>query len=201
MSEPTRRNRLEWLGWGAVAGIAVLAVVFGTRLGDSEPTLVATPLIGATVADLSLPEITADGAYSFADQRGNIMVITFFASWCPPCQEEQPALAAAANQFANDDVEFVGVLYQDQPANAVDFINSFGRSDASTYVSDPDSLAAIEFGLFGIPETFFVDRDGTIVGKVSGGVDLPILLTTIDAIDRGEVPGAASTGETFQAPG
>ncbi len=201
MTNAPGRNRLEWLGWGAVALIAVLAVVFGTRLGDSEPALVATPLIGERVADLALPEIDSDRVYSFSDQRGSIMVITFFASWCPPCQEEQPALAAAANQFANDDVEFVGVLYQDQPANAVEFINTFGRSEEATYVSDPDSLAAIEFGLFGIPETFFVDRDGTIVGKISGGVDLPILLATVDAIDRGEVPGAASTGETFQAPG
>lgn len=199
MTEP-RRNRLEWIGWSAVAVAAVLAVVFGTRLGESDPVLVPSPLIGEPVADLVLPDLDTDEEFAFSDQRGEIMVITFFASWCAPCQDEQPALVAAANQYADDDVQFVGVLYQDRASEASRFLDEYGRSEAAVYVSDPQSRAAIEFGLFGIPETFFVDRDGIIVGKVSGGVDLPILLATIGAIDEGRVPGAASTGETFQSP-
>ena len=199
MSEP-QRNRLEWLGWGAVAVAAVLAVVFGTRLGEPDPVLVPSPLIGEPVADLVLPDLESGASVAFAEQRGEIMVITFFASWCAPCQDEQPALVAAANQFADDDVQFIGVLYQDQLDDANRFLDEYGRSAAAVYLADPQSRAAIEFGLFGIPETFFVDRDGIIVGKVSGGVDLPILLATIEAIDEGRVPGAASTGETFQSP-
>lgn len=195
-----RRNRLELLGWSGVAIAAVLAVVFGTRLGGGEPTLVGSPLIGQPVAALELPTIDGSGSYGFGDQTGEIMVVTFFASWCAPCREEQPSLVAAANQFAGE-VEFVGILYQDQPENAIAFFNEYGFSDFATYVSDPESRAAIEFGLFGIPETFFIDKNGIIVGKVSGGVTLPLLLSTIETIDSGEIPGEASTGETFQAPG
>lgn len=195
------RNRLEWLGWSVVAVGAVLAVVFGTRLSTDEPGLVPSPLIGQPVADLALPGLDDGALYEFGDQRGSIMVITFFASWCVPCQEEQPALVAAANQFTDAGVEFVGVMYQDRPANAQAFFERFGRSPTATYVEDPASRAAIEFGLFGIPETFFVDRTGIIVGKVTGGVTLPILLSTIEAIDAGQVPGASITGEVFQGPG
>lgn len=194
-----RRNWLELLGWSGVALAAVLAVVLGTRLGSAEPGLVDSPLIGQSVAALELPVIGGDEEFRLDEARGKITVVTFFASWCAPCREEQPALVAAANQFGNE-VTFLGILYQDDPESAIEFFNEFGFSDFATYVTDPESLAAIEFGLFGIPETFFIDRDGVIVGKVSGGVTLPILLSTIETIDSGEIPGAASTGETFQSP-
>ncbi len=194
------RSRLEWLGWTAVAVGAVIAVVFGIQLAGDQNTVVATPLIGRQVADLELPLMESDGTVSLSDRRGSILVVTFWASWCLPCRDEQPELVAAANRYAGEGVHFVAVLYQDDLDDASRFLDEFGRAESASYVTDPGSRAAIEFGLFGIPETFFVDPEGVVVGKVSGGVDLPIILSTIEAIRAGAVPGEASTGETFQAP-
>jgi cytochrome c biogenesis protein CcmG/thiol:disulfide interchange protein DsbE len=75
-----------------------------------------------------------------------------------------------------------------------------GRSDAALYLADPGSRTAIAYGVFGIPETFFIDEDGVVVGKVIGESDAYTLGATIDAIQRGESPGQSVTGSTQQSP-
>lgn len=179
---PPPRPRSTWI---AIAGIvvlaAVLAFVFIGRFGE-DPRLVDSPLIGKPFPDISLPYLEEEGSLSFADFRGQILVVNFWASWCYPCRLEHPALTGASAAYAEDGqpVHFVGVLYQDQPGPAIAFLDELGRGENYSYVVDEGSRATVELGVFGVPETYFVDADGIIRGKVQGQVSASTLTRTID---------------------
>ena len=79
-------------------------------------------------------------------------------------------------------------------------ISQAGTSDATIYLEDPGSRTAIAYGVFGIPETFFIDPEGTVVGKIIGESDALVIGATIDSIKRGEEPGQQITGDTQQRP-
>lgn len=83
---------------------------------------------------------------------------------------------------------------------APSLLYQYGRSDAATNLADPGGRAAIGYGVFGIPETFFIAADGTLVGKAIGATDALMLDTTIDAVLRGERPGQEVLGDTFTGP-
>ena len=87
--------------------------------------------------------------------------------------------------------------YRISRGNGVAFLDELGRSEQTIYVDDDRSRASLEFGVLGVPETFFIDRDGTIVAKVSGPVDLSLLTATLDAILLGQAAdlGEVTTGE------
>ncbi len=189
------RNRIEWAAWSAVGVAAILLVLFGLRLSEPDPELAASPLVGQPAAQLVLPRIDG-GEFDFADADGTITVVNFWASWCVPCRDEHPELVAAANGL-DGEVQFVGITYLDALDDAREFLDEYGRAEAAAYVQDPGSRAAIEYGIFGIPETFFIDETGTIVGVVRGPVNLPLILNTVEQIRSGENPGVTETGETF----
>ena len=168
--------------------------MFSQRFG-SDPALQASPVIGQTVASVEVPLLEVEGALDFEDLRGDIIVVNFWASWCFNCRVEHEALVAAAADYADLGVTFVGVNHQDQRDNAVAFLDELGRSPQTLYVEDVGSRIALEFGILGLPETYFVDRDGTIVGRVIGPVTYPLVSETIDAIVLGEDVGVFKTGE------
>ncbi len=192
--------------WARIAGFAVvaasvgLAVVFAGRFGR-DPNLVESPLVGVPVPDLVLPLLDGDGTFHIAGHRGEILVVNFFASWCLQCRSEHPALVATAESFADAGVRFVQVAYQDAPEDASRFLDGLGRSDHTIYVADPGSRAAIAFGVFGVPETYFVDADGVVRGKIQGESTALVLGTAIDRIMRGEDPGQQVVGEVQSGPG
>ena len=92
-------------------------------------------------------------------------MVNFFASWCVPCRSEHAELARAASNLQDSGVKFIGVVYQDRPDAARQFLSELGTS--YDVVTDPGSRAAIDFGMFGVPETFFVDATGSVAGKVA----------------------------------
>ncbi len=185
---------LFWIAVAAAAGVVVIGVVFSQRFG-SDPTLQASPLIGQTVASVEAPLLEVEGVLDFDDLRGDIVVVNFWASWCFNCRVEHEALVAAAADYEDLGVTFVGVNHQDQRDNAIAFLDELGRSPQTLYVEDTGSRIALEFGILGLPETFFVDREGTIVGKVIGPVNYQLVADTIDAIVLGEDVGVFKTGE------
>ena len=132
--------------------------------------------------------------------RGDIVVVNFFASWCLECRNEHDDLVAASESFADQDVTFVQVAYQEEAAESLDYLGEAGASETTLYLADPGSRTAIAYGVFGIPETFFIDPDGRVVGKIIGEADALILGATIDSIRRGEQPGQQITGDTQQRP-
>ena len=190
---------IRWTAIGVVVLSVALAVIFTTRFGE-DPNLVPSPLLGQPAPSLALPMLDGSGTFNPATLRGKVVVVNFFASWCIPCREEQPELAAAADAFADRGVLIVEIAYQDQADTALAFLDEYGRSDAAIYLADPASRAAIAYGVFGIPETFFVAADGTVVGKAIGATDALTLGTTIDAVLRGERPGQDVLGNTFTGP-
>lgn len=186
-------KRITWI---VVGVIAVVAAIFAARfdLGEAVP---ASPLIGRAAPALALPLLEGDGDVAL-HAEGTITVVNFWASWCPPCRAEHPDFVRAADTLGPDGVRFVSVLSRDRHDAAVAFLDELGRSEHQLVVSDPNNLAFIEFGIWGLPETFFIDTSGAIVGKVTGGLDYVGLLTMIDQVRAGETLGEQTTGETYQ---
>lgn len=195
-----RGSPLRWVGLGLIALTLVLAVVLASGFG-ADPGLVESPLIGKPAPDFDLQRLDGSDSVSLGDLRGGIVVVNFFASWCLECRKEHASLVAAADAFAGDGVRLVQIGYQEDPGTSLAYLQEAGISDAAEYLADPGSRTAIAYGVFGIPETFFIDPDGNVVGKIIGQSDALTIGATIDAIRRGERPGQQITGSTQQAPG
>jgi cytochrome c biogenesis protein CcmG/thiol:disulfide interchange protein DsbE len=125
-----------------------------------DPREVASPLVDRPAPSWTLS--TLDGeTLSSADLAGRPYLVNFWASWCiPACVDEHPVLAAAYEQYG-DELTVVGVLYQDDPDDARAFLARYGDAGYQHLV-DPDGRLAIDFGVTGPPETFFVDADGLV---------------------------------------
>ena len=195
---PEAPTRSPWLRRGAIALIVIVILVaaaFGTRFG-TDPGVVDSPLIGRQAPDVTLPYLESEGELALADLRGEVVVVNFWASWCVPCREEHPALVAAAERYEGAGVRFLGVLYQDQRGPAIAFLDELGRG--YDHLEDPNSAAAIEFGVFGLPETYVIDRDGRIAAKITGATTFDRLTATIDDVLAGRPPGSVSGGGSYE---
>ncbi len=184
----------------AVIVSAGLAVVFSSRFGR-DPNLVPSPLIGLPAPEFELPLIDGSGTATLADFEDQIVVVNIFASWCPGCRTEHQALVSTAEAFADSGVKFVQIAYQDEPEDTIEFLEELGISPATTYLDDVDSRASIAFGVFGVPETYFIDADGFVRGKIQGETNALLLGQTIDRLRRGEEIGSEVVGEVQTAPG
>lgn len=183
---------LRWLRLSAIVVVVLTvgtAAIFGSRIGG-DPTLINTPLIGTPAPNTTVPFLEKNDTMSLKDLRGRIVVVNFWASWCLACRKEHPSLMAAASAYRKAGVAFVGVVYQDRTSSAVAFLDELGRGKGYRYVTDPQSRLAIDFGVFGVPETFFVDQKGTIVAKITGASTLPMLSGVLDDILAGRNPNA-----------
>lgn len=200
---PARNRRWRALRWGALA-VAALAIgigaVFGARLG-TDPTLVDSPLIGQPAPTSEVPYLEQPGAMSLVDLRGQVVVVNFWSSWCTQCRQEHPALLAAARDYRSAGVTFVGVSHQDGHDSAIGFLDELGRGGPNyRYLTDPGSRLALDFGVFGVPETFVIDRQGTIVAKITGASSHPLLARVLDAVLAGRQPRSEVAGPTQPAP-
>lgn len=198
----SRRSRLHLRLASVVVIVATLAVavVLGSRFG-TDPRLVASPLIGRPTPDHILPRLDGNGDLALSELSGKVVVVNFWASWCVACRAEHGDLVATAAAFVAAGVIFVGVVYQDDPESAIVFLDEMGWGANYEYVLDPGSRAAISFGVFGVPETFFIDPEGTIVGKITGESNATLLGTILDQILAGEHPGENTTGTVQSGPG
>ena len=192
----------RWLRRAAfllTAASVVFAVALAARFGTS-PGLVESPLLGKPAPSFELPTLEGTDTVGVDDFRGQIVVLNFFASWCLECRLEHDDLVAASDAFSGTGVTFVNVSYQESPEASLRYLATEGSSEAAHYLQDPMSRTAIAYGVFGIPETFFIDGQGTVVGKIIGETDAATIGATIDAIRRGERPGQSVTGNTSQSP-
>jgi cytochrome c biogenesis protein CcmG/thiol:disulfide interchange protein DsbE len=133
----------------------------------------------------------ADGRVSLAALRGTPVVLNVWASWCIPCREEAPLLQRTWRRASRDGVLFVGLNIQDVRGDALEFLRRFGQTFPN--VRDPSDETAQQWGVTGIPETFFVSAGGDIVGHVIGIVSEQQLADGIRAAIAGR-PGGTQTG-------
>jgi cytochrome c biogenesis protein CcmG, thiol:disulfide interchange protein DsbE len=190
---------IRWVGYGVALAAVVFAVVLASRFG-TDPGLVESPLLGQPAPEFELSPLEGGDPISLADLEGDIVLVNFFASWCLQCRNEHAALTSTADAFANQGVTLIQIAYQESPPASLDYLDTAGRSDSAWYLADPGSRTAIAYGVFGIPETFFIDQEGIVVGKIIGESDAFTLGATIDSIKAGQTPGQTVTGDTQQRP-
>lgn len=185
------RGRVRLLYLAPAIVFALLAALFVVRLsGGDDPSRVPSALIGKPAPDFALaplPGLTADGrpvpGLSRADLAGRVTVVNVWASWCAPCRIEHPILMELAK---DPSFALVGIDYKDQPENGRRFLGTFGNPFSAVGI-DPNGRTAIEWGVYGVPETFVVGPDGTIRHKHVGPLtreSLPGFLEKVRAAGR-----------------
>jgi cytochrome c biogenesis protein CcmG/thiol:disulfide interchange protein DsbE len=170
-----------------------IALLFFFRLSAGDPSLIPSALIGHPVPQTSLPPIAGldrDGnpvpGLDPANFKGAVTVVNVWASWCVPCHDEAPLLM----QLAQDNrVRLVGINYKDEPDNARRFLGRYGDPFAAAG-ADQSGRAAIEWGVYGVPETFVIGRDAHIAYKLVG----PITADNFDATLKPQIEKALAAG-------
>ncbi|MGI9649314.1 MAG: TlpA family protein disulfide reductase [Acidimicrobiia bacterium] len=192
---PSNRSRALWWVAGLLMAVGLAtAVVFASRFGN-DPNFVESPLIGQPMPAVTLEALDGSGPIDFQDYVGDITVVNFWASYCFPCRNEHGLLTEAARQF--EGVNFIGVATLGDTADrANEFLDELGRSYPA--VLDPEARAAVSFGVFGIPETYFLDAGGIVVAKITGELQPGVLDDTLNRILLGEIPGSQTLGTVTQ---
>ena len=172
-------------------GFAGLAVVFAWGIGR-DPSQLPSPLVGKAVPTFSLPPVEGRTlGLSSADLRGEVSLVNVFASWCVACRAEHPLFMRLARDKA---VPIHGLNYKDRPEDAARWLNTLGDPYTRTG-ADRDGRVAIDWGVYGVPETFVVGADGRIAYKQIGPVTEQALTETILPLVarlRGEARGDGS---------
>ncbi len=188
-------NRIVWLVIGVGLVIMVIGVALAGTLG-TDPTVTGSALIDKPAPELVMENLVGDGEVRLSDHLGDVTVVNFWASWCTGCRQEHPALTEAAARYADFGVTFFEVNTLDEKGLALEFLDRFGQSPVTTYGIEYDSSGAFAYGVAGLPETFFVNQEGIVVGKVIGPVTFELLTATIDQVLLGEDIDSVKTGET-----
>ena len=149
-----------------------------------DPTMVPSPLIGKAAPAFALPLVGGSAQpVTPADWRGRTVLVNYFASWCAGCRVEHPLFM----QLAKEGVEIVGMDYKDTDADVNEWLSRFGNPYRHV-VADALGSAGLDYGVYGVPETFVVGQDGTILYKQIGPM-------TIDAWEQKIKPLLAANGK------
>jgi len=163
------------------AGIALpLVALLGYGL-TQDPKEIKSPLPGRAAPDFALETMGNGQKVALSGLRGKVVVVNFWASWCIPCRSEHAALSETARAYQDKNVRFFGILYQDTPENGARFIEEMGGQSYPTLL-DPGLRTAIDFGLYGVPETFFVDDQGMVAEKIIGPVTAEAMQKVLDRL-------------------
>jgi cytochrome c biogenesis protein CcmG, thiol:disulfide interchange protein DsbE len=172
-----------------LAAFLGLAALFYLRLGSGDASRIPSALIGHDAPATDLPAVAGlerDGkpipGIAAADFKSSVTVLNVWASWCVPCHDEAPLLM----QLARDSrIRVVGINYKDQPDNARRFLGRYGNPFVASG-ADANGRAAIEWGVYGVPETFLIGRDGKIAYKMVG----PITPDNLERVMKPEIEKA-----------
>jgi cytochrome c biogenesis protein CcmG, thiol:disulfide interchange protein DsbE len=181
------------LNWrrASMAGVVALPIIALLAFGlTRDPGEIKSPLPGKMAPDFAL-EVFAPGepgqARAVGDTirlsalRGQVVVLNFWASWCLECRREHQALTEVAADYATRGVKFYGVLYNDSPSAGKRWIDEMGGQSYPS-VNDARTRTAIDYGLYGAPETFFIAKDGRVAYKHIGAVTDRLLMQKLDSL-------------------
>ena len=167
--DPPAKSGVAWY-WQVlvIAGLVALMALVGWGLARAQEG----PKGSGPAPDFTLETFEGE-SIQLSDLRGQVVVINFWASWCPPCREEAPYLEASWREYRDQGVVFLGVDYVDTDIEALAYIEEFGIS----YPNGPDLQTRISqaYRIQGVPETFFIGKDGTIRGVKVGPLAPPEL--------------------------
>jgi cytochrome c biogenesis protein CcmG, thiol:disulfide interchange protein DsbE len=174
------------------AFLALAALFFVRLLGGGDASRIPSALIGRDAPATDLPPVAGlerDGkpvpGLAASDFKGTVTVLNVWASWCVPCHDEAPLLV----QLARDSrIRLVGINYKDQADNARRFLGRYGNPFAASG-ADVNGRAAIEWGVYGVPETFIIGRDGKIAYKLVG----PVTSDNIEQVVKPEIEKALAS--------
>src|SRR4051794_29209072 len=193
MSDTRTPTRRSWVLALPLLFFLALAGIFLARLQSGDPSRIPSALIGRpapATALPSLPGLAREGAQvpglEPAAFKGKVSVVNVWASWCVPCHDEAPLLTELAK---DQRLQLVGINYKDAPDNARRFLGRYGNPFGIVGV-DGNGRASIEWGVYGVPETFIVGRDGTILYKLVG----PVTPQNVDTVLRAEIEKALKAG-------
>ena len=148
------------------AGISLpLLLVLGFAFRH-DPNVVESPLVGKPAPNFRLADLDGN-VVDLADLRGQPVIVNFWATYCAPCWVEHPLFMEGSRRWRGE-IQFLGVIFQDDPDTIAQFNAEYGAWGPS--LIDEGGRVAIAYGVYGPPETFFIDRDGTIVDKAIGAV-------------------------------
>lgn len=176
MSQPRVNNVV------LVAGMAViipLLILFAVSFGN-DPHAVPSVLGGQPAPAFTLTTLDGDQV-DFKTLAGTPVVLNFWSTWCGPCKAEHSILQEG--QRRHPEVTFLGVIYNDEAAACKRYLDRVGTT--YQHLDDPNGRVAIDYGVAGVPETFFIDPGGTIVHKQAGPVSWPVLQNLIARITEG----------------
>lgn len=173
---PQSRKTTSVLRWSLPLAVFAIIVAFLFVGLFRDPREVPSPLIGKPAPSFSLAELhKPDQRLTSADMRGQVWLLNVWASWCVSCREEHPLLVALARANV---VPVIGLAYKDDPADGRKWLASNG-DPYKTSIVDRDGRVGIDFGVYGVPETFVIDKAGIIRYKQIGPLTADALDTTI----------------------
>ncbi len=181
-------SKRGWILLGSAIPVAVffaLLVWASTRTGGRAGGVFVNSKLGelrvspAPARPFSL-ELLDGRTVALAGLHGKVVMVDFWASWCPPCRKEAPVLAEVYREYAGQGVEFVGVDIWDRREDAQEFVARYGVPYPNGI--DTKGTIAIDYGVRGIPEKFFIGRDGTLLKKFVGPMDAATLRRVLDGL-------------------
>ncbi|MEW6689267.1 MAG: DsbE family thiol:disulfide interchange protein [Pseudomonadota bacterium] len=170
-AEPRAAPGTRWVWFGPLALFAVLGVFLGVGL-TLNPREIPSPLVGKPVPQFRLPAVMGRSlGLASEDLRGEVSIVNVFASWCTACREEHPLWMELAKQRV---APIHGLNYKDAPADAARWLDGLGDPYTRTG-ADLNGRVGIDWGVYGVPETYVIDKRGFIRDKVIGAITRPIV--------------------------
>jgi cytochrome c biogenesis protein CcmG/thiol:disulfide interchange protein DsbE len=177
--------------------ILTLVIVFYHGL-YGNPSYIPPVIINTPASDFSAPELYEGKTIRLSDYKGKVVVLNFWASWCKECALEHPSLLEIVERYkSNPDFVMLGVNYQDKENLAKEYLRQHGNN--FTHVRDFSGKVSIDYGIYGVPETFVIDQKGMIrhksIGPIIGNTYTNLTEKIIEPLLKGEdIPASGPAG-------